>query len=67
MAAKKTLTFRRDGRENLIVLVDWLIRGLRKMLVNPEVASIGDLVPLIRLSRELQPKTQAVTTVKWID
>jgi hypothetical protein len=67
MAAKKTLTFRRDGRENLIVLVDWLIRGLRKMLVNPEFGSIADLIPLIRLSRELQPQAPVVTTVKWID
>ena len=67
MAAKRTLTFRRDGRENLIALVDWLIRGLRKMLVSPGFGSIADLVPLIRLRRELEPQAPVVTTVKWID
>jgi hypothetical protein len=67
MAAKRTLTFRRDGKENLITLVNWLIRGLRKMLISPEFGSIADLVPLIRLRRELEPQAPAVTTVKWID
>jgi hypothetical protein len=68
MATKKTLLYRRNGRENPAALIDFLLGRSRKMLVSPGLTgSAMDLIRLIRLSRELQPAAPMKTTVRWID
>ncbi len=68
MAAKNALEFRRNGRQSLIAVVDRLIEKHMAMLRSPDIGgSVGDLVKLIQLARELEPFEAAPATVNWID
>jgi hypothetical protein len=45
-----------------------LIGKYRKMLRNPEIkGSVGDLIRLIRLARQLDPPEILPAKVQWID
>jgi len=68
MAVKKNLIFRRDRSQNMLFIVDWLIGKYRKMLRNPEIkGSVGDLIRLIRLARQLDSPEILPAKVQWID
>jgi|GEM_PF-3405291 len=68
MASKNALESGRNGRQNLTAVVDWMIEKHMVILRSPELkGSVGDLIKLIQLARELEPFEVEPGTVSWID